>query len=62
MLGDHEGHELRRGPWYHPLWVFFACLTCKTVGGGHWAYIKDMPEWTEQDYLDNIEWIEGTNA
>lgn len=57
----HEDHDLRRGPTFdfHGC-TYFACITCRTVGINPYGLVKGLPDWTDEDYYDNIDWIEGS--
>lgn len=61
MVG-HEGHDLRGGPFYNLILKYFACLTCKTVDLADSRKVEMMSDWTEADYWENLDWIEGENA
>lgn len=59
-FSQHEGHELRRGPVMDLKGTTaYACLTCHSYGAGSFGQLKSVPHLSEQDYYDNIDWIEG---
>lgn len=41
--------------------TYWACIDCHLVGMDfrNRERATDLPEWTEQDYLDNVDWIEA---
>lgn len=62
LIRDHEGHALRRGPmvsFYGD--TYWCCTDCRLVGMDfrNKERARDLPEWTEQDYWDNVDWIEN---
>jgi hypothetical protein len=56
----HIGHDLRRGPLVDLLLQGYVCLTCRVIGEISPWVLGDVTDWTEQDYYDNIDWIEGS--
>lgn len=62
LIKDHEGHALRRGPTISlggdTCWV---CIDCRVLGVDFYNMerARDLPEWTDQDYWDNVDWIES---
>ncbi len=60
MIDFHEGHALRRGPMIDfKGGTRYVCIDCRSHGIAPYELIKDAPHWTEQDYWDNVDWIEA---
>lgn len=56
---QHEGHAVRRGPFADPVRRGWVCIDCHLVGETYRQLLDDVPDWAEQDYFDNVDWIEG---
>ena len=55
-------HDWRRGPLTHPAFWQVVCLKCWKYELMHIVYAEKWPKWTEQDYWDNLDAIEGDRA
>lgn len=56
---DHAGHDVKRSGliWFDKL--EYVCLDCRSFGSGPIDELLGLVEWTEDDYYDNIDWIES---
>jgi len=55
----HEDHDLRRGPMVTFRLTAWACIDCRSWGEAPHELVKDAPDWTEEDYWNNVDWIEA---
>ena len=37
----------------------WACIDCRSWGEAPHELVKDAPDWTEEDYWNNVDWIEA---
>jgi hypothetical protein len=59
---DDCEHDWRRGPLINPMFWQVVCLKCWKHTMMHVVHADKWPKWTEQDYWDNLDVIEGDRA